>query len=80
MIEAGDKVYHPQCFRCVHCKRCLDGQQYTKDDQNYIYCLDDYRQLFSPSCNKCGHKKWNQIQPDDEINDVYLRLLGTPSS
>ena len=56
-----DRNYHPECFRCSHCKKSLAGEQYYEMD-NQLFCENDYHTLYSAKCGAC-----NQIILDDHI-------------
>ena len=59
----GDVHYHPHCFKCVECDRCLgDGESFfmvgkgdTKETtKRMLYCEDDYMRIFRQPCPGCG--------------------------
>nr|XP_060635838.1 thyroid receptor-interacting protein 6 isoform X1 [Anolis sagrei ordinatus]XP_060635839.1 thyroid receptor-interacting protein 6 isoform X1 [Anolis sagrei ordinatus] len=60
ILRAMGKTYHPQCFTCVVCHRCLDGVPFTVDATSQIHCIEDFHRKFAPRCSVCG----NAIMPE----------------
>ncbi|XP_077169011.1 thyroid receptor-interacting protein 6-like isoform X1 [Paroedura picta] len=60
ILRAMGKAYHPQCFTCVVCHRCLDGVPFTVDATSQIHCIEDFHRKFAPRCSVCG----NAIMPE----------------
>ncbi|XP_063157751.1 thyroid receptor-interacting protein 6 [Candoia aspera] len=60
ILRAMGKAYHPQCFTCVVCHRCLDGIPFTVDATSQIHCIEDFHRKFAPRCSVCG----NAIMPE----------------
>ncbi|KAI6241241.1 putative limd1 [Aphelenchoides fujianensis] len=53
ILQAIGENWHPSCFRCAECNRCLDGVPFAVDGQNHVFCMEDYERLFVPICARC---------------------------
>lgn len=42
IIRALDRAFHPACFTCVTCARCIGDESFALDSQDEVYCLDDF--------------------------------------
>ncbi|RWS11928.1 lipoma-preferred partner-like protein [Dinothrombium tinctorium] len=60
ILRATGKPYHPDCFTCVICGKCLDGIPFTVDSGNRIHCIEDFHRKFAPRCCVCK----NPIMPE----------------
>ncbi|KAG8223047.1 hypothetical protein J437_LFUL001995 [Ladona fulva] len=44
-VEAGGKILHKSCFRCLQCNCILRMESYTMNNGN-LYCMTHFKQLF----------------------------------
>uniref|UniRef100_A0A915A384 LIM zinc-binding domain-containing protein n=2 Tax=Parascaris univalens TaxID=6257 RepID=A0A915A384_PARUN len=54
MLRALGRIYHPVCFTCSRCRRCLDGVPFTADSSNQTYCVACFYEKFAPRCAVCS--------------------------
>lgn len=55
VIRALGKAFHPPCFTCVSCARCIGDESFALDNQNQVYCVADfYRWGRSRGCGRTG--------------------------
>jgi len=51
--QAGDKAYHPACFKCAECQDVFGADQDYIQNDGAFYCEYCYGQKFSPKCDLC---------------------------
>ncbi|XP_042906916.1 Wilms tumor protein 1-interacting protein isoform X1 [Parasteatoda tepidariorum] len=76
ILKAEGHKFHPECFKCSACKKCLDGVPFSVDpDSKNVLCMDDYKKKVAPQCARC--KK--PIAPPSYSNEV-TRVLAMGNS
>uniref|UniRef100_A0A8J8XWU0 Filamin-binding LIM protein 1 n=1 Tax=Callithrix jacchus TaxID=9483 RepID=A0A8J8XWU0_CALJA len=72
IIRALGQAFHPSCFTCVTCSRCIGDESFALGSQNEVYCLDDFYRKFAPICSICE----NPIIPRDGKDAVPRPGVG----
>ncbi|KAL1776793.1 filamin-binding LIM protein 1 [Sigmodon hispidus] len=72
VIRALGKAFHPPCFTCVICARCIGDESFALDNQNQVYCVDDFYRKFAPVCSICE----NPIIPCDGKDAFKIECMG----
>nr|XP_020028812.1 LOW QUALITY PROTEIN: filamin-binding LIM protein 1 [Castor canadensis] len=72
IIRALGQAFHPTCFTCVTCARCIGDESFALDGQNQVYCLDDFYRKFAPMCSICE----NPIIPRDGKDAFRIECMG----
>ncbi|XP_007948957.1 filamin-binding LIM protein 1 [Orycteropus afer afer] len=72
IIRALGQAFHPSCFTCVACARCIGDESFALDNQNEVYCLDDFYRKFAPVCSICE----NPIIPRDGKDAFKIECMG----
>ncbi|EEC06811.1 zyxin/trip6, putative [Ixodes scapularis] len=72
ILRATGKPYHPACFKCVMCGKCLDGIPFTVDATNQIHCIDDFHKKFAPRCCVCSQPIMPETGKEETVRVVAL--------
>ncbi|XP_008820883.1 filamin-binding LIM protein 1 [Nannospalax galili] len=72
IIRALGKAFHPPCFTCVVCARCIGDESFALDNQDQVYCLADFYRKFAPVCSICE----NPIIPRDGKDAFKIECMG----
>ncbi|XP_068935005.1 filamin-binding LIM protein 1 isoform X1 [Petaurus breviceps papuanus] len=72
VIRALGQTFHPDCFTCVVCSRRIGDESFALDEQNEVYCLDDFYRKFAPVCSICE----NPIIPRDGKDVFKIECMG----
>lgn len=72
VIRALGKAFHPPCFTCVSCARCIGDESFALDGQNRVYCVADFYRKFAPVCSICE----NPIIPCDGKDAFKIECMG----
>ncbi|KAM6173739.1 filamin-binding LIM protein 1 isoform 1-T2 [Erethizon dorsatum] len=72
IIRALGQAFHPACFTCVTCARCIGTESFALDSQDQVYCLDDFYRKFAPVCGICE----NPIIPRDGKDAFKIECMG----
>ncbi|KAK1153608.1 thyroid receptor-interacting protein 6-like [Acipenser oxyrinchus oxyrinchus] len=72
ILRAMGKAYHPHCFTCVVCSRCLDGVPFTVDATSQIHCIEDFHRKFAPRCSVCGKAIMPERGQEETVRIVAL--------
>ncbi len=68
-LLAVDRQWHCQCLKCYHCGEQLESQLTCFSKEGFIYCKNDYYQLFSwQKCARC----LSPIQPKQLVMRISV--------
>ncbi|CAG0915788.1 unnamed protein product [Notodromas monacha] len=72
ILRATGKPYHPKCFCCVACGKCLDGIPFTVDAHNQVHCIADFHKKFAPRCSVCKEPIMPEPGEEETVRVVAL--------
>lgn len=72
ILKATGKPFHPACFVCVVCNKCLDGIPFTVDVTSQIHCVDDFHKKFAPRCSVCNEPIMPEGGQEETVRIVAL--------
>jgi len=73
ILKLPSGSYHADCFTCKVCQKNLGGQPISVDDNEEIYCSEDYDRIFALKCGSC---KKPIVPVGDETTAPRLRAMG----
>lgn len=73
MVRTSGAAFHPECFTCVVCNKSMVHEQFITDEQQRIYCQDDYARQKAYRCVTC---KKPIVPGDGQTTAPRLRALG----
>jgi len=73
IMKVSDMAYHPDCFCCVVCEKSVVGEPFTQDEENNIYCTEDFIKKNAAVCASCGELI---VPKKGETTTERLRALG----
>ena len=50
-LSVGNTVFHHACLTCQVCSRNMEGKSVVMDNNNRVYCTEDYARLVGPQGN-----------------------------
>ncbi|KAI6182330.1 hypothetical protein M3Y97_00368400 [Aphelenchoides bicaudatus] len=53
ILQAIGKSFHPECFKCFECQKSLDGVPFAVNDNEQVFCMNDYERIYVPICARC---------------------------
>ncbi|TRY87371.1 hypothetical protein DNTS_003944 [Danionella cerebrum] len=74
VLQALGKSFHPECFRCAVCNDALEGQTFSVDSQNNIYCVKDYHRFLAQTCAFCEELILPEEEDIDQAADETRQL------
>jgi len=54
IFQVASDVYHQDCLTCCVCDDSLVGVPFSVDDDQKIYCQDDFNRLYATHCSVCS--------------------------
>ncbi|NXN26872.1 FBLI1 protein, partial [Nycticryphes semicollaris] len=72
IIRALGKGYHPDCFSCTTCGRAIGAETFAVDEQDKVYCVDDFYRKYAAVCGACEQP----IVPCGNKDTYKIECLG----
>ncbi|NXJ71554.1 FBLI1 protein, partial [Rostratula benghalensis] len=72
IIRALGKGYHPGCFSCTACGRAIGAESFAVDEQDEVYCVDDFYRKYAAVCGACEQP----IVPRGNKDTYKIESLG----
>uniref|UniRef100_A0A1I7YGZ7 LIM domain-containing protein n=1 Tax=Steinernema glaseri TaxID=37863 RepID=A0A1I7YGZ7_9BILA len=72
LLRASGNAYHPSCFQCTSCLKCLDGVAFTLNAQGDIHCVDCFHDKYAPRCAMCSRPIIPEAGEKDSVRVIAM--------
>ncbi|KAK0393094.1 hypothetical protein QR680_000054 [Steinernema hermaphroditum] len=72
LLRASGNAYHPACFTCTSCLKCLDGVAFTLNSQNEVHCVDCFHDKYAPRCAICSRPIIPEAGEKDSVRVIAM--------